>query len=258
MPERTDEFYIGYLPQAPPGHAARTRMAVLAALILAAGVALILVTGQGRFGAGVFEFGITKNFQGVVLERPYPMLLLEPDGGEGSFSSYLLVAFGKRGAADLVSGMDGEPVKLQGSLIHREGWAMIEVADGTIEPWTEVDAHRLVGRLAQEAVDLGEHTLRGEVVDIKCYLGVMKPAHGKPHRSCAARCISGGIPPVLMVKDRDGDTNHLLLVSADGRAVNQEVLPLVAEPVEITGRVVRLGDRLVLQANPETYRRLPS
>ena len=134
---------------------------------------------------------------------------------------------------------------------------MIEVADGTMQPWTEVDAHRLVGRLVQEALNLGEHTLRGEIVDIKCYLGVMKPAHGKPHRSCAARCISGGIPPVLMVRDRDGDTNHLLLVSADGRTVNREVLPLVAEPVEITGRVVRLGDWLVLQASPETYRRLP-
>ena len=128
MPERTDEFYIGYLPQVPPGHAARTRMAVLAVLILAVGVALILVTGQERFGTGVFEFGITKNFQGVILERPYPVLLVEPDGGGGSFSSYLLVVYGKRGAADLVGGMDGEPVKLQGSLIHREGWAMIEVA----------------------------------------------------------------------------------------------------------------------------------
>ena len=87
MPERTDEFYIGYLPQAPPGHAARTRMAVLGVLILAAGLALILVTGQERFGTGVFEFGITKDFAGVVLERPYPMLLVQPDGGEGSFSS---------------------------------------------------------------------------------------------------------------------------------------------------------------------------
>ena len=82
-------------------------------------------------------------------------------------------------------------------------------------------------------------------------------AQGKPHRSCAARCISGGIPPVLLVKDPDGNSNHLLLVSADGRTVNQQVLPLVAEPVEITGRVMRLGGQLVLQANPETYRRLP-
>ncbi len=60
-----------------------------------------------------------------------------------------------------------------------------------------------------------------------------------------------------MVKDRDGDTNHLLLISGEGRPVNREVLPLVAEPVEITGRVVLLGDRLVLQANPVTNRRLP-
>ena len=28
-----------------------------------------------------------------------------------------------------------------------------------------------------------------------CFLGVMKPGRSKPHRACAVRCISGGIPP---------------------------------------------------------------
>jgi hypothetical protein len=34
------------------------------------------------------------------------------------------------------------------------------------------------------------------------------------------------------------------------------VLDLVAEPVEISGEVVRSGDLLVLYADPRTYRRI--
>ena len=96
--------------------------------------------------------------------------------------------------------------------------------------------------------ELGSMTLVGEIIDAKCYYGVMKPGHLKPHRSCAVRCISGGLPPMLMVQDGSGRRVYFLLVSADGRAVNDEVLDLVAEPVEITGRVVRSGDLLVLKA----------
>ena len=32
------------------------------------------------------------------------------------------------------------------------------------------------------AVDFGEVTLAGEIVDSKCYLGVMNPGNGKVHR----------------------------------------------------------------------------
>jgi hypothetical protein len=37
--------------------------------------------------------------------------------------------------------------------------------------------------------------------------------------------------------------------------VNQQVLDMVAEPVEITGEVERQGDLLILRADPATYRR---
>ena len=99
-------------------------------------------------------------------------------------------------------------------------------------------------------------TLVGEIVDSKCFLGVMKPGNSKPHRACAARCISGGIPPVLLVRDKQGNPTYFLLVSSAGESVNDAVLDLVAEPVEITGRVMRHGDLLVLHADPETYRRI--
>ena len=107
-----------------------------------------------------------------------------------------------------------------------------------------------------ETIPLGRQTLRGEIVDSKCFLGVMNPGQLLPHRACAIRCISGGIPPMLLVRPTNGAAIYLLLVSADGKPVNQQVLDLVAEPVQITGEVERQGELLVLRADPATYRRL--
>jgi hypothetical protein len=104
--------------------------------------------------------------------------------------------------------------------------------------------------------DLGEQTLRGEVVDAKCHLGVMRPGSGKAHRACAARCIASGSPPMLWVQDAAaGRDLHLLLVGADGRMLGRELLPWVAEAVEVTGRVERHDGLLVLHAEPTAFRR---
>jgi hypothetical protein len=47
-----------------------------------------------------------------------------------------------------------------------------------------------------------------------------------------------------------------LLVSAEGKPVNKQVLDRVAEPVEITGEVERQGELLILKADPTTFRRV--
>ena len=109
---------------------------------------------------------------------------------------------------------------------------------------------------AQEARSLGTFTFTGEIIDSKCFLGVMNPGTLKPHRACATRCISGGIPPMLAVRTSDGATMYLLLVSKDGQTVNKEVLDLIAEPVTITGEMVQHGDLLFLHADPATYQRV--
>jgi len=84
----------------------------------------------------------------------------------------------------------------------------------------------------------------------------MNPGQLTTHRACAIRCISGGIPPVLLVRQTNGAPLYFLLVSSGGRPVNKQVLDLVAEPVEITGDVQRQGELLILQADPSTYRRV--
>ena len=131
---------------------------------------------------------------------------------------------------------------------------MIEVVPDSIETLPSIDDRRLTSTPAREA--LGEQTLVGEIVDSKCYLGVMNPGDGTTHRECAVRCISGGVPALFVVRAAEGRSAALWLTTADGVAVGREVLPFVAKPVEIAGEVTREGDQLYLRADPGKYRLL--
>lgn len=241
-------FFVGYQKIMPAPIAAFLRTRIAALFVLAPALGVALAVPQHRFGPGNFEFGKPRDFEGVVVAGSNPTLLLtRPDG---AVSRYFLCAPGKHGAAELFpAAQPAQRVKMRGTLIERDGRHMIEVIPGS--PVLEAAA-----RPPAAPQDLGELTLRGEIVDSKCYLGVMKPGNLKPHKSCAIRCISGGIPPVFLVRDREGQALYLLLEGADGRAVNAEVLPFVAEPLEITGRVERRDDLLVLKAEPKGFRRL--
>jgi len=252
----SDEFYIGWEQRAPSGIGRRTRLTVLVLLVLAVLIAAALAVSQRLIGASVFEFGELKTFTGILEANPYPHLLVPRPGatdGAAAFSSYYLVAEWKFGlSAKAIQGFDGKAVTLQGSLIYRGNQTMIQVAEKTLQA-AKMPVPPLTG---QEIIPLGRETLTGEIVDSKCYLGVMNPGQLTPHRACAIRCISGGIPPVLLVRPQKGPPIYLLLVSAEGKPVNQQVLDYVAEPVSITGDVEREGEFLILRADPATYQRV--
>jgi hypothetical protein len=61
------------------------------------------------------------------------------------------------------------------------------------------------------------------------------------HRDCAVRCISGGIPPALLVRDAAGHAMTLLLAGIQPRLLDH-----IAEPVTLHGRLVRSEGRLIL------------
>jgi hypothetical protein len=254
MSERTEEFYVGYAPRSPAGVARHTRRAVALIGACALLVAFLLAAHHRRLAAAAFEWGEARGFEGIIEEHPYPALFVERPGRTADsrrYSRYHLVHVGKRGAAADVRGLEGHRVGLEGRLVYRDGETMIEIAPGTLidrgfEPRSVQSLH---ARLPA--------TLVGEIVDSKCFLGVMSPGELKPHRSCAARCISGGVPPVLCVRGPDGRARYVLLVGAGGEPVNQAVLSFVAEPVEIRGELETAGETQVLFADPSTYRRLP-
>jgi len=252
-----DEFYIGWEAKTAAGISRTARKAVLLLLALALLVPLVLAVSQRMIGVSVFEWGNHKTFQGILQAKPYPHLLVARPGnavGQPAFSTYYLVAPWKFGVdLDAIAPLDEKPVSLKGTLIYRGNQTMIE----TKPEWIEGSTNEV--RRARSDVpyqSLGRQTLIGEIVDSKCFLGVMNPGQLTPHRACAIRCISGGVPPVLLVRQRNGPPIYLLLVSAEGKPVNKQVLDLVAEPVEITGEVKRQGELLILKADPATYRRI--
>lgn len=244
-------FYIGYQPEAPSDVGSFTRRVVWALLILVVAVGAAVALTQDRFDPGAFEFGVVRSFEGTIQEHPYPSLLVQPPGVQPNEpSAYLLVGIGKQGAAEAVSGLDGRRVRLEGTLIYRDGETLVELVDGSVEPTT---AGPSVRRGFQ---DLGVATLSGEIVDSKCFYGVMKPGDGKPHRSCAALCILGGVPPVFRVETPAGDFRHYLLVDEAGEPLHEAILDWVAEPLTVSGRVSRSGELYLLAADPATYVRI--
>lgn len=239
---QVEAFYVGYQPSAP--YQIRRRMLRTVAILGAGciGFAAFLVLAQAPFAASRFEFGQYRAYEGELVEWPYPMLLT-PDG------HYLLVGTGKFGVSGLLHGRDGQGARLRGSLIERDGQRMLEVEPASLQ-FAPLDK-----RSKHLSGDLGKVTLTGEIVDTKCYLGVMNPGSGKVHRGCAVRCISGGAPPAFLVRDAAGETHLLLLVGSDGRQLSREVLDYVAEPVTISGLLTRRGESLILKAEPKHFRR---
>lgn len=240
-----DGFYIGYLPTAPTPLRAFLRRTVRALLIVVAVVALVLVKAQQPFAASAFEFDKVRDFEGTVEARPYPTLLVTRPGTD-SPSSYLLVAPGKHGADEPVHAYADQHVHLKGKLIYREEATMIEVEPASI--------HADMGTAIQRSTveDLGSTTLTGEIVDSKCFLGVMNPGSGKVHRECAARCLSGGIPPAFLAENASGSQPSLyILTSTDGGPIpRRKLLQRVGERITVSGRVVRIGSTVQLRVDP--------
>lgn len=250
-----DDFYIGYLAQAPTGLAKKMRTIVLGIVGVVAITGAVVAAMQQPFYPSTYEFLQYRMFEGVVSEAPYPTLVVERPGVHeevSTHSRFYLVSEGKHGAQEAVAGMEGKRVRLEGSLIYRDDQTMIELVPGTVE---EVSA-AIDSTVQTAGISLGTHTLVGEIVDSKCFLGIMNPGNLKPHRACASLCIRGGIPPVLAVRDRAGRATYLMLQGPNGRSVNEDVLDKIAEPVEITGEVVRYDNLFVLKADPASYARL--
>lgn len=248
-----NDFYVGYLPKAPTALARFVRKVIIVLGLVVVTAALVLVVGQRPFANSAFEYGNLRNFEGVVVTRPFPTLLVARPGEIGQqekYSRYLLVAPGKHGADDLVAGFDDKKVRLQGQLIYREAGTMVEVRPGSIAVIDTAPAVRETTR------DLGTVTVTGEMVDSKCYLGVMNPGQGKVHRDCAARCLSGGIPPIFVTTD---EHEQFLLVGLDGRALGHDALrEFIAEPITIRGEVLAHGNTRLLEIDPRSLRHTPN
>jgi hypothetical protein len=249
-----NEFYTGYLPKMPKNLAKVIKLFVIFAFVIAIGLVIISWFGQKPFAKSFFEFDTVKEFEGTIQAQPIPFLLIEKplkNNGLPTFERFPLVGEGKHGVGGNITSLDGEHVKLKGKLIYRDDLRMIEVVSDSVE-----ESSQTVNQVNNKIENLGVQTLRGEIVDSKCYLGVMNPGQSKPHRDCAVACLRGGIPPLFIVKDGQENVSEIWLLSETNVPINDRILDFVAEPIEISGEVSRIGDQLFFKINPNLIKRL--
>lgn len=244
-----DEFYVGYFPQAPTQTRLFIQKFVIVLGVLIVCVAGVLVVQQDPFSTAQFDFGRSTTVKGYLMKTPVPHLLYSIGSdidGKQLYQNVVLVGQGKKGACDLIKEIEvsagnaeGKYVEITGYLIYGDGKVLLQVdAAGDVRILAGHDS--IVERVpGVESKFDGV----GEVVDPKCFFGVMKPGEGKPHRSCAIRCIAGGIPPVFNA----GNSDYYLLVGEHDEPLNQEILPVVGDRIRLQGKVVVFGDWKILK-----------
>ena len=195
-----------------PGLSSFLFRASIALAALAVLVALALAAAQQPLGSGEYEFGVDRTLEGALRLQPVPSLWTVPEAGTRRPVRPAGRAPGRRRQArPRGRGRRARrpEVRLTGRWIRRAGVELFEISRGEA---LGAEAGRGAG-----ATPLGRVRLAGEIVDSKCWLGVMKPAEGKSHKDCAIRCISGGAPAALVARDGRGGAAVLLLVGEDGR-----------------------------------------
>lgn len=238
----SNDFYVGYLPL-PRSLRGFLAVAVCATAPLVLMSAIVAANSQRDPGTGTWDTRQTKELRGTVRSNPYPRLFTD-DRGDGKPGVVLLVESGKRGAQVRTVGLDGSSASVSGYLLNRDGCFMLELLPG------EEALHPLPREPGASSVmnstPSGPTTLRGEIVDSKCFLGAMKPGEGKTHKECAMLCVRGGIPPLLVTRDGAGTSTLYLLANPSQGPVHEAVISHIGEQVEISGQLDDEGGVLVL------------
>lgn len=261
---KSEAFYIGWQPKAPASFAKHVKKVLLFLFPVALLVGYLLSASQKKFSTANFEFGKLTEVKGIYFNEPVPLLKIID--GKGGYITVPLVGYGKHGAetalldyekANNIS-LNKKELTLKGTLLYSDGKTLMQI-DKNDNPIISINNNRadnLKSLTPSVGKDLGLVSIRGEIVDPKCFFGVMKPGEGKVHKDCAIRCILGGIPPVLKVRNEKGENNYYLIVGPNGEKMNEAVKDFVAEPVEIKAGAVLHDDWIILYMAKEKIDRI--
>lgn len=258
-PEESRLFYIGWMAAAPKMLVRFIKKYLLFIFTGTVVLGILLAVSQKKFGTGNFEFGTLTDVKGIYFDKPVPCLKVlngKDIWGNASYLTIPLVGYGKHGAEGAIREMEKEKntvlnqkeLTLRGTLLYNDGVTILQV-DKNDNQGLVISSEAVPATFLPRVKDLGQTKIKGEIIDPKCYFGVMKPGEGKPHRDCAIRCILGGISPMLAVKNEKGEANYYLLASSDGEYINTAVQDYVAEPVELNVHLMQYDDWVVAYLN---------
>ena len=249
--KKPDTFFVGWSDDIP--RIDRRFLLGAGAALIAGGAGLGASLGrlQNAPGDGDWDQGDVREWTGLLLASPYPMLRTL-DLGDAPRTAFL--ATSGRTAVHLPASLIGHTVTVTASLIERGDHAMLAAADARdwIAPSSQAPATPLAFGPEQ---DLGPEALVGEILDAKCWFGAMRPGYGKSHKACATLCARGGLP-LAFCADACGEGEAPLFLDERGRAHTRAILPYVADPVFVRGRRVQVGDIVQFRAPIASITRL--
>lgn len=95
-----------------------------------------------------------------------------------------------------------------------------------------------------------EVTIKGEIIDVKCYTTGMMRGRGPEHEDCAITCIKNGLP-VGVLDEKTGDV-YVIAPAKGMKGANEALLPYVAKTVTVKGKVIEKGgSRILLYSSVE-------
>lgn len=239
-------FFVGYLPTPRQLVLFSTvAVALMGGLGLGAGAALLATQqdpGPGRYANDLGYQTVT----GILEPGPYPILRLPADADHPEPRALALSGIGKRGAQSLSDGLDAGAVDAGGVLIQRGETSLLQVG-GKVGLRPAEASQTIAGFVPEAPQDLGAHTLKGEIVDSKCYLGAMRPGRKKAHMGCANLCLIGGVPPGFVTMAPDGSETWFVLADMKGEPLMEMVRRYVSLNVALTGEVERRDDLLIFK-----------
>ena len=180
------EFYVPYI-EGSLGNKTKRKLKyfVVISILFILTAAILFSFSQKPFKNSTFELSSNTKISGTYHENPYPMLRVEI--AENTFKNILLLGFGKSSAnpfleklQDEVKDLNNKTLSIEGNLIYYNGKTLLQITDEEKVILVNDTGQNLPNRKI-----ISEMTLQGEIIDPKCYFGVMKPGFGKIHRSCA-------------------------------------------------------------------------
>ena len=273
------DFFIGWSSNNKKSVLSVSKITAFSLFGLLIITSFVLVTQQKRISTFQIDYNQVKQMEGWLQNKPVPMLTIldgKDVNGNPLFKSILLVDAFKKGAGETVSNVlaiaEKKYVRLTGYLSnnyiscgsesdssHNCASLCNQCITGTTQfPLMEIENGLYSFNAIKPPFDLPAITtlnkidtvISGEIIDPKCYFGAMNPGQGKPHLSCAVRCISGGIMPVVKYSVA-GKENYAILLGENGEPVNNSILNVIGLQLKIHGKLAAFHNWQVLYINAD-------
>lgn len=252
-----DDFYVGYFPI--PKKIKKFLLVTVISLFLLS-IVLIILIARGQHtpndGTGWDPTGAEAiTLEGVVTQKPYDLFRFR-ETPNGPINTAILTSMIKTSISHRLVGLYDKPIFLKGVMTRQDGRFVFSVLDNSKDQKSIELANFESKSFFTTPKILGPVTLRGEIIDPKCYLGAMKPGGGKVHKSCAVLCLKGGIPPMFITRNQLLQETYYLVTDEQGEPLLEEIIGYVGDPISVNGVVEKRGDLLVFKLNSQSIKRL--